>query len=283
MICKRAILCLIFITSSSGFANNYPKQAAVPGGIVKLNLGHHKQTPVVRFQKQRVMVLKNGNQWQAVIGIPLDSAPGQASIEVSDGKNNLQKISFTIQDKQYKKQYITVKKKRHVTPSKKDLIRINKEKKIILGHLGQWSEQNIFEHGFKLPVKGRLTSPFGLRRFFNKQPRSPHKGIDIAARAGTLMRSPAPGRVLGRGKYFFNGNTVFIDHGQSLVTMYCHMQKIKVKPGQRLKQGGIIGTVGKTGRVTGPHVHWGVFLNKTAVDPFLFLPRDAFMLKKSAK
>ena len=170
-----------------------------------------------------------------------------------------------------------------MNPYKKDLERIKKEKKEIVASLRHWQDSDIALEEFELPVKGRLSSPFGLKRFFNKQPRKHHSGIDIAAPAGTPIVAPLAATVVTTGNYFFNGNTVFLDHGNGLVTMYCHMSKIKVKPGQKVAKGEAIGAIGKTGRVTGPHLHWGVSLNDARVDPGLFFHNLNTMLTHKKK
>ena len=123
----------------------------------------------------------------------------------------------------------------------------------------------------RVPVPGRRSSSFGLRRVFNGQSRNPHSGMDIAAPTGTPVRAPLPGKVIDVGDYFFNGGTVWLDHGGGLLTMYCHLSQVDCKPGDQLQTGDAFCKVGATGRVTGPHLHWSVMLNRAMVDPALFI------------
>ncbi len=251
----------------------FPEASPVPGGIAIIALDAlDKPAPQVWFGKYRVLVRANGNRWEAVVGLPLSTKPGIHRIRIKPASGQPYTREFSVAAKKYKEQHITIKNKRMVNPNEDDMKRIRKEKKIIVASLAHWDERPEVQTRFILPVEGRLSSPFGLRRFFNEQPRKPHSGLDIAAPRGTVIRAPADGVVLTTGNYFFNGNTVFIDHGQGLVTMFCHMNEIDVKPGSKVKQGDVIGKVGMTGRVTGPHLHWSVSLNNARIEPGLFLP-----------
>ena len=266
-----------------------PKTNAVPGGVTVVDLGLDinkikGEAPVVYYNKQRTMVVKNKGYWKAIIGIPLTAKTGKHHLIIKEAdRAHNKKISFQVLSKKYAEQHITIKDKRKVNPTAEDLKRINRERIRINSALKHWADKTDINTRFVLPVAGELSSPFGLRRFFNEQARKPPSGIDIAAPEGTAIQAPTAGRVIESGDFFFNGNSVFIDHGQGLVTMYCHMSQINVKPGQLVAQGEAIGTVGQTGRVTGPHLHWSVSLNNARVDPNLFFDNLNQLLKRDDK
>jgi murein DD-endopeptidase MepM/ murein hydrolase activator NlpD len=253
-----------------------PRESRVPGGIAILDLGDGETAPgTVVFNGHRTPVLRTPDGWVALVGIPLDTEPGpQAASWQPTGSEEPRRLEFSVGTKQYAEQRLKVANRRHVDPSKEDLDRIAEERKRIDAALGTYTVDRLPVFALQAPVAGRRSSSFGLRRFFNDQPRNPHSGMDIAAATGTPVRSPAPGRVIETGDFFFNGNTVFVDHGQGLVTMYCHLSRIDVKPGDEVETGSALGLVGATGRVTGPHLHWGVALNRALVDPALFLPQS---------
>ena len=149
--------------------------------------------------------------------------------------------------------------------------RINKERPILSNARKLFSDSSLSNGLFTRPVDGITTSPFGLKRFYNGQARRPHTGLDYAGDIGVSIKAPADGKVILAGQFFFNGNAVFLDHGQGLISVYIHMNERLVKQGQYLKQGDAIGTIGQTGRATGPHLHWGIYLNQTVVSPNLLL------------
>jgi murein DD-endopeptidase MepM/ murein hydrolase activator NlpD len=246
-------------------------QTPVPGGIAAIHLPADVDPATVRYLERRVLVTREADRAIAVVGLALGAKPGTHYLSARTRGDKPVKLSFQVSDKAYETQHITIKDKRKVNPEKRDLERISREQQQIKAALRNWSDTDTVPLEFLKPVDGPTSSPFGLRRFFNEQPRKPHSGLDIAAPEGTPIRAPAPGTIINTGDYFFNGNTVFIDHGQGLITMYCHMHRIDVETGQRVAAGEVIGAVGMTGRVTGPHLHWGVSLNDSRVDPLLFM------------
>lgn len=262
------VTCLLsFNTHATTLA--LPKESVVPGGVAIISI-NSLEKPEVFFYEQKVMVLGFPENWSAIVGLPLSLKAGTHELNVI-GNENKANYQFEVSHKDYETQYLTIKNKRKVNPNEDDMARIVKEKELISAAKRHWSEKETVPVDFIKPTEGPYSSPFGLKRFFNKQPRKPHSGLDIAAPKGTPIVAPADGTVINTGNYFFNGNTVFLDHGQGLITMYCHMDSISIKEGTTVKTGDIIGNVGLTGRVTGAHLHWSVILNNTTVDPLLFL------------
>lgn len=246
-----------------------PAHSPWPGGIAIIDIGDAAQPPpAASFGNKPLLVMNNDDRWQAVVGIPLDTAPGILSLRVGN-----RDIAVDVVEHGYREQRLTVKNKSYVTPDQEQLDRIGRERKIIDAALNRFRISTTDSIELAAPVDGPRSSSFGLRRFFNEQPRSPHKGMDIAAPAGSAIRAPRDGVISATGEYFFNGNTVIVDHGQGFVTMYCHLSEIAVEEGQSVAAGEVIGAVGATGRVTGPHLHFGTYLNGTAVDPAILLPQ----------
>jgi murein DD-endopeptidase MepM/ murein hydrolase activator NlpD len=261
---------IAFISIDASGVSNLPTALSVPGGVAILEVpGEPSKPPVVTFEGNRVMVIPNGQGWRAIVGIPLAREPGTAKVEIRSGNATLTQ-GFTIEGKAYATQRLKVAPK-HVDLSPDNAARVAEEQPRIREAVGTFSTLLPSTLRLESPVRGPRSSSFGLRRVFNNQPRNPHSGMDIAAPVGTPVYAPAPGKVIEVGDFFFNGKSVFIDHGQGLVTLYCHLSDIGVTPGAEVKTGEKIGEVGATGRVTGPHLHWGVALNRAFVDPALFL------------
>ena len=261
---RKTLLLAAFITSISWAA---PEHSPRPGGIAIIDVGPADQlAPAATFNDKPVLVVRDGDRWNAVVGVPLDAAPGPLRIQLGEYP-----LTVTINEHGYAEQRLTVKNKSHVTPDQAQLDRIGRERKIIDGALNNFRDVAVDGIALDVPVDGPRSSSFGLRRFFNDQPRAPHKGMDIAASQGTPITAPRSGKVTATGDYFFNGNTVILDHGQGYVTMYCHLSEIAVEEEQDVGAGETLGAVGATGRVTGPHLHFGTYLNGTAVDPAILL------------
>jgi murein DD-endopeptidase MepM/ murein hydrolase activator NlpD len=267
---SRLFAALLLFAGIAAGAAELPKESRVPGGIALVPVPGGEMAPTVLFNTRRVAVVRRDEQWIAVVGIPLAEKPGELKIKVST-PNGTTDVPFRITDKSYRTQYLKIKDQRKVEPNPDDLKRIGAETKRSDVALSKFTVMDVPSLQLLSPVEGVRSDSYGSRRVFNGQPRNPHSGMDIAAAKGTPIKSPAAGTVVEAGEFFFNGNTLYIDHGDGLVTMYCHLDTIRVKLGDRVTQGEVIGTVGATGRVTGPHLHWGVALNRAMVDPALFI------------
>ncbi|MDE2422194.1 MAG: M23 family metallopeptidase [Gammaproteobacteria bacterium] len=256
----------LFVTSSHAAL---PQDSRHAGGIAVIEVA--PDTKAANLEENPVaLVIENGKTY-AIVGIPISATTGTHTLTTDHGN-----IDFNVSDYAYPEQHITLKDTSKVNPDPEQLARYQRE---------AVEQNNIYKSftpiqtnsfpQFIWPAHGRISSPFGFKRFFNEEPRAPHAGIDIAAGLGTVAHAPASGVVVQTGDYFFNGQTVMIDHGQGIISMLCHLSRIDVKIGQSIAQGDPIGLVGMTGRATGPHLHFGVSLNNTRVDPMLVLPADS--------
>jgi murein DD-endopeptidase MepM/ murein hydrolase activator NlpD len=252
-----------------------PRVAAVPGGVVTFKLpGKPHERPIVTYQNKPVLVARTNDGWLAIVGLSLETAPGGYHVDVQQPGANPLELAFQVGPKEYRVQHLKVPPSQ-VNLSPEDEARVARETEKVRAALDAFTSEAPATLRLSVPVPGARSSSFGLRRMFNGESRKPHSGMDIAASTGTPIRAPLAGKVVDVGSYFFNGNDVLVDHGQGLVTMYCHLSKIRVEVGQELKRGEVLGEVGATGRVTGPHLHWGVALNGAMVDPALFIAPPA--------
>ncbi len=279
--CGVALLCASLALSLPAHAA-LPKAASVPGGVALVNLGPtaaaSSPPPRAWLGEQQVLVTAAGGQWVAVVGLALDTAPGSHALRVvAADTGEARSVSFSVYGKDYPEQRITLTDTSKVQLSASDLARVEGEIAAIQGIKRHWRDTDNTDTDFVLPTEGRLTGRFGVRRFFNGEPRSPHAGFDIAAARGTAVKANSHGIVLASGDYFFNGQTVFVDHGNGLISMYCHLDRIDVQAGDAVSKGQRLGLSGMTGRATGPHLHWSVILNGAMVDPQLFVVSAARM------
>ena len=267
------LLCLPVLGWAAG--SGFPLDDAVPGGVAVVALPAAKHAPHVEFSGQRVMVTKHAGHWYALVGLSLDTQPGDKMLDVDvPGSTDLH-VGFTVMPKAYPSQSVTIADPQMVDPTPEELKRIDREQQHLAKVMAGFRDVAVPQVSFIWPAPGPESSPFGYHRIFNGEPRSPHSGIDIAAPEGTPVKAPAAGWVADVGNYYFCGRTLTIDLGQGLFSVYCHLSRIYVKKGQWLKRGQRVGRIGATGRASGPNLHWTVRLNEVAVDPHVFLGSNA--------
>jgi len=267
------IVSLLCLLAFPALAEALPKALSVPGGVALIRLGAvttPSDAPRAWLGDQPVLVASENGQWTAVVGLALDLPVGPQELRVEDGGRQ-RTLRFDVGTKKYPEQRIRLKDSGKVQLSPDDETRALGEIATIQTIKHHWRKADDTETRLVRPVEGRLASRFGLRRVFNGEPRAPHVGLDLAVPRGTAVKASAPGLVLAVGDYFFNGKTVFVDHGNGLISMYCHLDRIDVQVGDPVARGQVVGLSGMTGRASGPHLHWSVILNGVMVDPELFL------------
>jgi murein DD-endopeptidase MepM/ murein hydrolase activator NlpD len=257
----RALLALVGLVA-------LPAAAAVQGGIEVIDLPDGAQRAT--YAGRNVMVLP-GAPPRAVVGVPLSAKPGRHEIKVLFDAAPATSIAFQVAGKKYPEQRITLKNQKMVNPDAADMPRIERETQQMLAQYERFSALVRSPFPLLRPAAGPVSGQFGARRILNGQPKNPHPGMDIAASTGTPILAPADGTVSLVGNFYFNGNTVFIDHGAGLISMFCHMSVVDVKEGDAVVRGRAIGKVGATGRATGPHLHWTLSMNGERVDPDVVL------------
>ncbi|PCJ41140.1 MAG: peptidase M23 [SAR86 cluster bacterium] len=266
------LACLLLFISALSQAQQLPEHSPVPGGVAIIDVTEYMPFYEASFNDNPVFIFESEGKTTAIVGLPLNTSPGSVGGTLRLKQTNGDVfVAIPVEDKQYREQRLTITNDRQVNPNQEDLERIRGESAQMSTAFSSWSEPEEPVTFFNVPTVGITSSSFGFRRFFNDQPRNPHSGMDIAADEGTPIYAPAAGIIVDTGNYFFNGNTIILDHGYGLITLYCHMNEIDVEVGRQVEAGEQIGKVGQTGRVTGPHLHWSVNLNKVRVDPALFI------------
>lgn len=226
-----------------------------------------------RAQSAQAQRATNGRTWTALVGIDLDAAPGRYPVTI-DGKGQAGETSTThtlvVTEKVFATRTLEVDPD-FVNPPSSLATRIARETAAVSAAFAGTAGPNPARLFFSRPVTHRANSVFGTRSIFNGQPRNAHSGADFLSPSGTPIKSPGSGKVVLADNLFFSGGTVIVDHGMGIVSLFAHMSRMDVKPGDDVIQGKVLGLVGATGRVTGAHLHWAVRINGARVDPLSLL------------
>ena len=273
--CWLLISCIVATAAAGSIAeistDGLPREARVPGGVVLIAVGNaDAPKPMVTRDGANVWTVKRGPSWIAVLGLPLATAPGEYSINVTNA-GVTQALPFTVLNKRYPVQHVTLKDNAMVEPPIEVIARLEFESAHLETVRSNWREDTNTNASFILPANGRLSGRFGGSRVLNGKPRAPHAGLDVAIGTGTPVLAPGDGVVLDTGNYYFCGNALFVDHGNGLISLFCHLSGYVAKVGDSVRQGQVVAHSGATGRASGPHLHWSVYLNGVSVEPELFV------------
>lgn len=239
-----------------------------PGEVIRLDVACVcASAPLAKgFGLEIPLSATDAGRWQGLVGIDLDVAPGPYTLELlPPGLIAAPELTLDVQPKQFPTRTLRVAP-RYVEPPPDETARIVREAAVLAGLYKTWTPR-VWTGPFVLPIAARPTSNFGSRSIFNGQPRSPHAGVDFGSPTGTPVSAPAAGTVVLASDLFFTGNTVVLDHGGGLLSIFAHLSVLVVKQGELVAPGTVLGEVGATGRVTGPHLHWSVRLHGARVDP----------------
>lgn len=267
--------------SSPDIGVNLDFRSLQRGEIVRVSVagkGMVKMAEVLFMGRTYRMGLgQDPDTWLAFLGLDLGIKKGPYPVEISilfvDGHHQNIRREILVHEKEFPIKKLWVKQE-FVTPPREVLDRIQWESELLAQVYGIFTPQWFGEGPFIIPSEGEVSPNFGERRMFNNEPRSPHSGVDISSPFGAPVRASNSGRIVLAKDLYFAGKTVVIDHGLGVFTLYCHFSKIVGSRGEMVKKGDIIGEIGATGRVTGPHLHWGVKVSGNRVDPLSLLHLD---------
>lgn len=223
------------------------------------------------FNGKKIYFNPSQKAFRAVVGIDLFTAPGSYALEVM-GAKSAERRTIVVRKKKYPEQHLKLPKGM-VELSPENEARVERELKLT-NSLWPNETGRVWDGGFLNPREGEIATLFGVRRFMNKIPKNPHTGVDVAAEEGEPVHAPNNGVVALVDDLYYSGNSVVLDHGQGIYTMFFHLSKVLVTPGQQVKKGGVIALVGSTGRSTGAHLHWGVRMQGARVDPMELIKLD---------
>ena len=238
---------------------------------VKIPNEPHVKSVRVLWRNESVPAFRVADDWTTFLGVDLDTSPGEHSAEavltMDDGRADRRKIAVNVAAKKFAVSRLNVDEK-FVALSKADLSRSARESREAGTIYSRITSDIVPEEPFTVPIPGVAGTNFGERRIFNGEPRKPHSGADLHAAAGTPVHATNRGRVVLAKNMFFTGNTVIVDHGLGIYSLYAHLSRIDVTRGDTVKNGQVVGLVGATGRVTAPHLHWAMRVQGARVDPF---------------
>ena len=241
-----------------------------PGDVARVDVGgigsNEQITATALGQKLRFHYDEHARQWRALIGIDLDTKPGSYQLRIERSGSAMETTrTLRIEPKEFRVRRLHVSAE-FVDPPKDALEQIAKDTALFAAAYGRISERK-WMAPFILPVDGAPTSNFGTRSYYNGQRRAPHAGVDFVGEPGTPVRAANRGEVVVAAPMYFTGNTVVVDYGDRLFSVFAHLSELRVKTGDMVEANTIVGLVGATGRVTGPHLHWSVRLSGARVDP----------------
>ncbi len=207
-----------------------------------------------------------------VVGFGRDHKPSaELKIVTSDGREQTKTLEIAQRD--YNIQRIDGLPPGKVTPyTKQQLDKIAQDQKLKSAARQDITRGDWFANTFVWPARGRISGVYGSQRILNGEPKRPHFGVDVAAPTGTPVVAPAGGKITLASDLYFEGNALFLDHGNGLTSVFMHMSRLDVAPGDFVEQGQVLGAIGSTGRSTGPHLHWGLYLAGRRLDPQLLVP-----------